>query len=190
MIVERLNMAIFQNFDQAVLDIVQLLRCGFLDSFVIYLSYVTTSGIIWVVLGVVMLFVRKTRATGIVLLASLTAVFLTGDLLLKHVVNRARPFTVDTSIALLVKAPSGSSFPSTHSCLAAASTVVLFAKNKLFGFIALVLTVCIAFSRLYLYVHYPTDVLAGLVLGVLCALLVLRVSKKFSLGKQVLKNAS
>ena len=177
-------MTILQNFDQAVLDMMQSLRCGFLDSFVIYFSYVTTSGIIWVVLGVVMLFIRKTRATGIILLSSLALVFLTGDLFLKHVINRARPFSVNPDIMLLIKTPSGASFPSTHSCLAAASTVVLFAKNKLFGFIALMLTVCIAFSRLYLYVHYPTDVLAGLVLGVLCAWLVLHIFRKVSLGKR------
>ena len=183
-------MAIFQDFDQAVLGMMQLMRCSFLDSFVVYLSYITTSGILWIVLGVVLLFVRRTRATGIVLLASLTVVFLTGDLLLKHVVDRARPFAVDTSIALLIKAPSGASFPSTHSCLAAASTVVLFARNKVLGFVALALTLCIAFSRLYLYVHYPTDVLAGLLLGVLCALLVLHIFRKVSLDKKMLRNAS
>ena len=183
-------MAILQNFDQAVLGMVQSLRCGFLDSFVIYLSYVTTSGIIWVVLGVMMLFIRKTRSTGIILLSSLALVFLTGDLFLKHVINRARPFSVNPDIVLLTKTPSGASFPSTHSCLAAASTVVLFAKNKILGFVALALTVCIAFSRLYLYVHYPTDVLAGLLLGILCAFLVLHIFRKVSLSKKVLRNAS
>ena len=184
-------MTIFQHFDQTVLNAIQQsLRCEFLDSFVVCLSCVTTSGIIWVVLGVMMLFIRKTRSTGIILLSSLALVFLTGDLFLKHVINRARPFSVNPDIVLLTKTPSGASFPSTHSCLAAASTVVLFAKNKILGFVALALTVCIAFSRLYLYVHYPTDVLAGLLLGVLCAFLVLHIFRKVSLSKKVLRNAS
>ena len=86
--------------------------------------------------------------------------YLNGDVLLKHLVNRPRPFTVNPDIVLLIKQPSGASFPSTHSTLAAASMTVLLVKKRELGFIALALTVCIAFSRLYLYVHYPTDVLA------------------------------
>ena len=176
------------NFDLSVLNWIQEnLRCGFLDSFAVILSYVTTSGIIWIVAGIIMLFFRKTRAAGIILIAALAAVFLFGDVLLKHIVNRPRPFTVNTDIDLLLKAPSGASFPSTHSGLAAAATTVLLAKKRVFGFIALALTVCIAFSRLYLYFHFPTDVLCGLLLGVLCGLLMLWIAKKTKLENKLTK---
>jgi undecaprenyl-diphosphatase len=94
---------------------------------------------------------------------------------------------VNTDVILLIKSPSGSSFPSTHSGFAAAVTTVLFARNRVFGFIAAVMTFCIAFSRLYLYVHYPTDVFAGLILGVLCALMVLRFSKQIGLRRKALR---
>lgn len=174
------------NFDFAILDWIQsTLRCGFLDSFVVILNYVMTSGILWIALGVIMLFFRKTRTAGIILLAALAAVFLLGDVLLKHIVNRPRPFTINTSIVFLMEAPSGSSFPSTHSGLAAAATTVLLAKKKALGVIALVLTICIAFSRLYLYFHYPTDVLCGLLLGVLCGLLMLWIAKKTRLENRL-----
>ena len=177
------------NFDTSILDWIQAtLRCGFLDTFNVILSYVTTSGIIWIAVGVIMLFFRKTRAAGIILLAALAAVFLTGDVLLKHIVNRPRPFTVNTDIVLLVKAPSGASFPSTHSAVAAASTTVLLAKKRAFGFAALAMTICIAFSRMYLYFHYPTDVLCGLLLGVLCGLLMLWIAKKADLENKLTKN--
>lgn len=175
-------MEAIQNFDISVLDWIQAnLRCGFLDSFLVILNYVMTSGILWIAIGVVMLFFRKTRAAGIILLAALAFVFLTGDVLLKHVISRPRPFTVNTDINLLMPKPNGSSFPSTHSGLAAAATTVLLAKKRAFGYAALVLTICIAFSRMYLYFHYPTDVLCGLLLGVLSGLLMLWIAKKMKL---------
>ena len=171
-------MGSIQSFDLSLLNAIQdTFRCGFLDSFTVFLSYLTTSGIIWIVAGVVLLFFRKTRAAGIILLIALAIGYLTGDVLLKHLVNRPRPFTVNTDIDLLIKQPSGASFPSTHSTLAAAATTVLLVKKRAFGFIALALTVCIAFSRLYLYVHYPTDVLCGLLLGALCGAAALLIAK-------------
>lgn len=181
-------MEIIHNFDYIILNAIQQsLRCEFLDLFTLTLSYVTTSGIIWVVAGIVMLFSRKHRASGIIMLVSLTVVFLTGDVLLKHLVNRPRPFTVNTDITLLIKPPSGSSFPSTHSALAAASTTVLLARNKVLGLIVTVITVCIAFSRLYLYVHYPTDVFAGLMLGIFCASMILVLAKQIGLERKILR---
>ncbi|MEF2884584.1 MAG: phosphatase PAP2 family protein, partial [Ruminococcus sp.] len=76
---------------------------------------------------------------------------------------------------------------STHSVLAASATTVLLAKKRVLGFIALALTVCIAFSRLYLYVHYPTDVLCGLLLGVLCGIAALLIAKALKLETRLSK---
>ena len=181
-------MEAIQSFDLSVLNAIQdSLRCGFLDAFTVFISYLTTSGIIWIATGVILLFFKKTRAAGIILLIALALGFLTGDVLLKHIVNRPRPFTVNTDIKLLIKQPSGASFPSTHSVLAAASTTVLLAKKRSIGFIALALTVCIAFSRLYLYVHYPTDVLCGLLLGVLCGTAALLIAKAGKLENRLTK---
>lgn len=84
-----------QSFDLSLLNAIQdTFRCGFLDVFTVFLSYLTTSGIIWIVAGVVLLFFRKTRAAGIILLMALAIGYLNGDVLLKHLVNRPRPFTV------------------------------------------------------------------------------------------------
>ena len=181
-------MEAIQSFDLSVLNAIQdSLKCGFLDAFAVFISYLTTSGIIWIVTGVILLFFRKTRAAGIIVLIALALGFLTGDVLLKHLVNRPRPFTVNTDIALLISQPSGASFPSTHSVLAASATTVLLAKKRTLGFIALALTVCIAFSRLYLYVHYPTDVLCGLLLGVLCGIAALLIAKALKLETRLSK---
>ena len=178
-------MEAIQSFDTSVLDAIQdTLSCGFLDFFTVFISYLTTSGIIWIAVGVVLLFFRRTRAAGVILLTALALGYLTGDLLLKHLVNRPRPFTA-TDIELLIKQPSGASFPSTHSTLAAASTTVLLVKKRELGFVALALTVIIAFSRLYLYVHYPTDVLCGLVLGVLCGAAALLIARAVKLDQKL-----
>lgn len=171
-------MEAIQNFDLSVLNAIQQsIKCGFLDFFTVALSYITTSGIIWIVLGIVLTCVKKTRVVGIIVLMALAIGFLSGDVLLKHLVQRPRPFTVNTDIQLLIKQPSGASFPSTHSTLAAAVTTVLLVKKRALGWCALALTVCIAFSRLYLYVHYPTDVLCGLLLGVLSGVVALLIAR-------------
>lgn len=181
-------MEIINNFDNIILNAIQQsLRCEFLDLFTLALSYVTTSGVIWVVAGVAMLFSHKHRALGIIMLFSLSVVFLMGDVLLKHLINRPRPFIVNPDVTLLINSPSGSSFPSTHSALAAASAIVFLARNKVLGFIVTAIALCIAFSRLYLYVHYPTDVFAGLILGTFCASMVLSIAKQIGLERKILR---
>ena len=179
-------MEAIQSFDLSVLNAIQnTLKCGFLDFFTVFISYLTTSGILWIVTGIVLLFFKKTRAVGVMVLIALALGFLTGDVALKHLVNRPRPFTVNTDITLLIKQPSGASFPSTHSVLAGAATTVLLAKKRVLGIIALCLTVCIVFSRLYLYVHYPTDVLCGLLLGILCGIAALMIAKAAKLENRL-----
>lgn len=171
-------MEAIQNFDLSVLNAIQQsLKCGFLDFLTVALSYITTSGIIWIALGIVLTCIKKTRVVGIVVLMALAIGFLSGDVLLKNIVQRPRPFTVNTDIQLLIKQPSGPSFPSTHSTLAAAVTTVMLVKKRTLGYCVLALAICIAFSRLYLYVHYPTDVLCGLLLGVLCGIAAIQIAK-------------
>lgn len=179
-------MEAIQSFDLSVLNAIQqTFRCGFLDGFCVFLSYFTTSGIIWLVLGAVLLFFRKTRAAGVMVLAAYLLVFLTGDLLLKNIIGRPRPFVVNPDVTLLIKQPSGASFPSTHCSFAAAVTTVLLAKKRPIGFAALALTVCIAFSRLYLYVHFPTDVIGGLLFGTLIGIVVILLAKGLKLENRL-----
>lgn len=179
-------MGMIQDIDCSILNVIQdSLRCEFLDSFAVILSYLTNWGIIWCIIGVMMLLFRKTRVTGIILITALITVFLIGDVLLKHLIFRPRPFITDPNIKLLIKTPLSSSFPSTHSCFAATATTILLVKKRSFGLIALALALCITFSRLYLYVHYPTDVFCGCLLGVSCALATLRGVKRKGLKEEV-----
>lgn len=102
--------------------------------------------------------------------------------ILKHVFARVRPCDVNTTIQLLVPRPSDYSFPSGHTAASFAAVAALFfAGQKKLWKPALVLAVLIAFSRLYLYVHYPTDILGGIVAGVLCGYIGARCVQYFSM---------
>ena len=102
--------------------------------------------------------------------------------ILKHVFARVRPCDVNTTIQLLVPRPSDYSFPSGHTAASFAAVAALFfAGQKKLWKPALVLAVLIAFSRLYLYVHYPTDILGGIAVGVLCGYIGARCVQYFSM---------
>lgn len=119
-----------------------------------------------------MLILPKTRKTGIIVAAALLMNLILCNLILKNLVARVRPYDVNTAIAILIKKPLDFSFPSGHTAASfAAMTALFLAKMKKAWIAALVLAVLIAFSRLYFYVHYPTDVLGGAVVGILSGII-------------------
>ena len=94
---------------------------------------------------------------------------ITCNLILKPMVARVRPYDVNTAIELLIRAPRDFSFPSGHTAASFATVAALwFAGEKRLGIPALILAIFIAVSRMYFYVHYPTDVLGGVLLGIAC----------------------
>lgn len=131
------------------------------------ISMLGNAGAIWIVCAVVLLVIPKTRKVGVVLAVSLAIEALCCNVILKPLVARIRPFDVNTAVQLLISPPTDFSFPSGHTGAAfAAASALFFSKNRLW-IPSLVLAILIAFSRLYLYVHYPTDVLGGILLGIL-----------------------
>lgn len=112
-----------------------------------------------------LLLFRRTRKAGCAMATALVLYLLAGDCILKPLFARPRPCDVNTAITILVKRPHGHSFPSGHTASAFAAAFALWLQNRKLGVPALVLAAFIAFTRLYLYVHFPTDVLGGLVLG-------------------------
>lgn len=132
-------------------------------------SALSNNGEIWILLGIVLLFFRKTRKWGIVVLVALFMELILCMWILKPIVSRVRPFLVNPGAEVLVKLPGSASFPSGHTAASfSAAMALMFAKVKKRLWIpAVVLAGLIAFSRLYVYVHYPTDILGGIVLGML-----------------------
>ncbi len=161
-------------FDSAVMTFVQ---SGFhnpiTDTIFPAVTYLGESGIFWILLSLLIIALgRKNgwRTTGCLMLAAMLLGLLLGEIALKNIICRPRPFQEMPEISLLIPPPSGYSFPSGHSCASFAAATIIFLKDKRPGTAALALAALIAFSRVFLFVHYPTDVLAGSLLGVLCAL--------------------
>lgn len=173
------------QIDFSILNFIQeIFRCSFLDVIMPFFSNIGEVGIVWIIIGLIMLFFRKTRSWGIILLCSMLIGYIVGEVAFKNIICRVRPcYFVD--INMIVSKPHSYSFPSGHSCSSFAAATVLLKMNKRFGIPSLILASLIAFSRLYNYVHYPTDVLCGIVLGVLCVLLVCYLFKKFRWQKKI-----
>lgn len=138
-----------------------------LDKFMIFITTLGNMGAIWIVIGILCLLFKISRKIGIEILVSLIIGALLGNLTIKPLVGRLRPFYIEPDIKLLIPEPYGYSFPSGHALSSFAAATVIFLNNKKLGVIALVLASIIAFSRLYLYVHYPSDVIVGACLGII-----------------------
>lgn len=132
------------------------------------------AGIVWIVLTLILLIPKKTRRTGASMAVALVLCVIFGNIIIKNLVARPRPFDMERyALAkehLLIAAPTDYSFPSGHTLSSVAASTALFKDHSVWGFLAFVLALTIAFSRLYLQVHYPSDVLAGLILGFLLGL--------------------
>lgn len=148
---------------------IQKLHCSWLDAIMIGFTNLANHGELWILIALVLLFRKKTRACGAAMLLSLMCMQILGNEVLKPIFARQRPCWVDPTVPLLLKSPASYSFPSGHTFSSFAGAFVLYFYHKRFGILALVVAAIIAFSRMYLFVHYPTDILAGMVLGYVTA---------------------
>lgn len=159
-------------FDHTVMAFVQdHMHNPFTDSFFPVITYLGESGFIWIVLALILLCDRRTRKCGVISLGAMAMCFLFGEVFLKNLVGRVRPSNQFPEIQLLITGLDSFSFPSGHSSASFAAATSIFLCHKKSGAAALVLAALIAFSRVFLFVHYPTDILAGMVLGILTGLL-------------------
>ena len=149
-----------------------------LDFIMPKISFMGNIGLIWMIIIIVLVCRRQTRNIGIAALAAILLGQLIGELLLKNIVCRARPFMDFPEIQMLINAPKTFSFPSGHSASSFAAALVLSRLGKTKGLAVFIIAALIAFSRLYLSVHYFTDILAGIALGLLCAFAVLKFCDK------------
>ena len=164
---------------------IQELRNPILDSIMIVITRFGDGGIGWIVLGILLLCFKKTRKCGLVMLIAMGINFLLGNLFLKTLIASLRPCQVDAGVRMLISTPGGYSFPSGHTLHAFTAATAIFLYYKKSGIAAFVFASLIAFSRMYLFVHYPTDILGGLILGVTMAVLVYRIVQKSNRQKKV-----
>ena len=155
------------------------------------LSLLGDKGIFWIALTLVLLLFRKTRRVGIYCAASMILTFLIVNCAIKPLVARTRPYDLFQEIQILAHAEHDFSFPSGHSANSFAVAWILFRMTKKqYGVPALILAILIAFSRLYVGVHYPTDVLAGTAIAIILAEVCLRQLPKFERKKSRKKKAA
>lgn len=147
------------------------LECDFADAFFSTVTHLADAGILWILLAVVLLWFRKTRRAGITMGIALVFGLVAGNLILKPLTARIRPYDFDASIALIIPPEIEFSFPSGHTLASFEGAFGLFLCHRKWGIPAIILAACIAFSRLYLMVHYPIDVVTGAILGILFAVL-------------------
>ena len=171
-----------------ILDMIQNLRTPIGDVVVPLITRLGDAGIIWIILTVLLLIIPKTRKTGVIMMAALLADVLLCNVFIKNLVARTRPYEVVDGLKLLIEKQSDYSFPSGHTGSSFASAIVLWKElPRKYGVMALIVAVLIAYSRLYVGVHYPSDVLAGVVIGTVLALVSVWLVKKIQGQKKLVQ---
>ena len=155
-----------------ILDYLQNIRTSVGDAAMCFVTMLGDAGMIWILLTVILLIIPKTRKSGAVLLAALCADLILCNGILKNLFARIRPYDINTQVQLLIARPDDFSFPSGHTAASFTAVAALyFSGEKKLWKMALILACLIAFSRLYVGVHYPSDVIVGMVIGTLIALI-------------------
>ena len=139
---------------------------GFLDFIVPKITFLGDKGWFWIVLTLIFLAIPKSRKLGVQSAIALVITVFICNIVLKNAVMRCRPCWLEPDVQLLVGIPDDFSFPSGHSNASFAVATAIFTRNKKLGIPALVLAALIAISRLYVFVHWPTDVLVGSLIGI------------------------
>lgn len=163
------------SFDLPILDWIQAnLQSDFMDKFMPFITVFGDAGIFWMVISALFVVFPKTRKTGLGMAFAMIIGLVVCNITLKPLVARIRPYDLQAelgiTIQLLGERMHDFSFPSGHT-IASFEAAVVMLKNRKLGIPAMILAVLISFSRLYLYVHYPTDVIASIILGTLFALI-------------------
>ena len=163
----------FQSLHNPVLDQIEKVITKFGDG-----------GIFWILLTVAIIFLVKDKRVGITCALALAseAVIV---LVLKNTVRRSRPIWLDPTVHMLVRIPKDYSFPSGHSAASFSVAVSIFLYNKKWGTAAIILAILIALSRMYLFVHFPSDIAGGIFCGLFAAFVAVRLTALPALGRRL-----
>ena len=170
-----------QAVEFAVLNGIQeYLRSGVMDVLMPLVSRVNDHGEVWILLVGLLVLIKGRRREGLRVGAALLLALLSCHLIVQPLVGRVRPCMVNSAVELLVAVPADASFPSGHTAASFAAVFALYFSGSPLWRPAAVLASLIAFSRLYLYVHWPTDILGGILLGMAVGWLGAKLVKKVS----------
>ena len=180
----------FLNFDLSVFQWIQSVQNEFLDALMVGITTLGNGGAVFIAIGLALLFTKKYRKAGLAVLVALLVMLLCNDLFLKEFFARPRPFnllgTDPEKYAFwgekyifpeLISKPTSYSFPSGHTASAFAAAIALLWHNRKFGIPVTIFAALMGFSRIYVEVHYCTDVIAGVISGTICAFVAVLIVK-------------
>ena len=178
-------MNVIQGIDQAILLFIQeYLRVDFLDGLWRGITFLGEKGWFWIVLSIVLCCMKKTRKAGVASLLSLLGSFLITNLLLKNLIARPRPYQEMETLILLIEKPLDYSFPSGHTSASFASALTCYQMlPKPYGTVFVVLAALVAYSRLYLGAHYPTDIIGGFLVAFAVSTLICRIVRRYHMAE-------
>ena len=165
--------SLIQKLDNYILcTIKKYVQNKYFDILMPIITNMGNLGIVWIMMAVVLLLDKQYRLIGDIVILTLIISTIIGEGIVKHIVRRVRPCNQQNNVGLLISRPISYSFPSGHTLSSFAVAEVLSMYFTQYKFIFMALAFLIALSRLYLYVHYPTDVIAGIIFGILCSKLI------------------
>ncbi|MCR4930569.1 MAG: phosphatase PAP2 family protein [Lachnospiraceae bacterium] len=161
------------NFDATILLWIQeTLRNPVCDSIFKFITHLGDNGYFWIGLSLILCIFKKTRKAGIFALVALLFSVIVNNALLKNIIGRPRPYEIIAGLECIIKHATDASFPSGHTGSSfAAATAYLLKLPKKISIPTLVMAFLISLSRLYVGIHYPTDVIAGAISGVALGIL-------------------
>lgn len=159
---------IIQEIDESILLFIQeYIRQDWMNGFWSTITHLGDGGIFWIILALILLIPKRTRRAGISALFAMGIGALITNVAIKNIVARIRPYDTITELILLIERQHDFSFPSGHTCASLAAACALYhTLPRKWGVACIVLAVLISLSRLYVGVHYPSDVLGGAVVGI------------------------
>lgn len=163
----------FQKIDNKILNFINsYLSSPLLDRIMPIITRLGNGGAVWILLSFFLIFNKHYRLEGYMVISSLLLTTIVGEGIIKHIIRRVRPCMKTNELTLLISRPITYSFPSGHAASSFAVAGIFIMLNRDISIYIIILAFLIAFSRLYLNVHYPTDVLTGIILGLLCSMII------------------
>ncbi len=177
-------MTLLQNFDlNLLLGIYNTCHNSIFDKIMPVISSLGNVGTVWIILSLIFLTSKKYRRTGVICLLALLFTSFMGEVILKHLIQRPRPFNEIPGVQLLISKPLTYSFPSGHTASSFAAAYIIFKEIRRLAIPAFIIAALIAFSRMYLLVHYPSDIAGGIILGILCAAAARKLFMKYEIKR-------
>lgn len=181
-------MSYFLSIDNSVLNLLSSgIKNRVFDTIMPIITNSNNHGEIWIAISIILMINKNTtvRRIGISMIIAVALGYLLGDTIIKNIIGRTRPISDTFNFKFLIPLPKSYSFPSGHTTSSFAAFGVCWFMNARFKYWILLLAVLISFSRLYLHVHYPSDVIGGIILGLISAKIAVNIGKAYLRKKEI-----